>query len=382
MQTAALAATTLFCAHVMAADPPVTVQPASRPAHSIVTSAPAPSAATSPAPNETAVTLNGKGITEGQIHTTLQAGLQNRQLSPAQIAQFRERFRAQIVEMLIDAELFDEQAAKEEVTIDAKEATEKIEGEMAQMRKDRDMTQEELAEQVKRGTQMSYEEFVAKRAADPMVQKGYLRAKLIEKLFPEKLKVSDDEVKEFYEKNLETQFKKQATVKASHILLGTREMKSDEEKAKAKKQAEEILVEVKKPGADFAALAQKHSSCPSKTRGGDLGYFPRNGGMVEPFAAAAFALKVGEISNVVETQFGYHIIKVTDRKEPSTTTLETAAPGIRENLKREKLSNEVKAYSTQLRTNAKVVYPAGKAPATQPAVSLLNPSSRPAVRVK
>lgn len=89
-------------------------------------------------------------------------------------------------------------------------------------------------------------------------------------------------------------------VKASHILV------------KKRSEAEKILEELKK-GASFAELAKNHSECPSKKRGGDLGWFGR-GKMVPEFEKAAFSLKKGELSDIVKTQFGYHIIKVTDTK--------------------------------------------------------------------
>lgn len=90
-------------------------------------------------------------------------------------------------------------------------------------------------------------------------------------------------------------------IRASHILV-----KSEEE---AKKLLEEI-----KNGADFAKLASEHSMCPSGRDGGDLRFFGR-GMMVKPFEDAAFALKKGEVSEPVETQFGWHLIKLTDIQE-------------------------------------------------------------------
>ena len=78
-----------------------------------------------------------------------------------------------------------------------------------------------------------------------------------------------------------------------------------------------------KAGKDFTELAKAHSSCPSGQRGGDLGAFGR-GRMVKPFEDAAYALKVGEVSDIVETQFGYHIIKTVAHNEAKTTTLEEA----------------------------------------------------------
>ena len=89
-------------------------------------------------------------------------------------------------------------------------------------------------------------------------------------------------------------------VKASHILVKTRS------------EAEKLLGELKK-GASFSTLAQQHSECPSRKKGGDLGWFGR-GKMVPEFEKAAFSLKKGELSDIVKTQFGYHIIKVTDTK--------------------------------------------------------------------
>ena len=90
-------------------------------------------------------------------------------------------------------------------------------------------------------------------------------------------------------------------IRASHILVKTEE--------EAKKLLEEI-----KNGADFAKLASEHSMCPSGRDGGDLRFFGR-GMMVKPFEDAAFALKNGEDSEPVETQFGWHLIKLTDIKE-------------------------------------------------------------------
>jgi peptidyl-prolyl cis-trans isomerase C len=89
-------------------------------------------------------------------------------------------------------------------------------------------------------------------------------------------------------------------VKASHILVSSR------------KEADKVLNKLK-AGARFEDLAKKHSSCPSGRKGGDLGYFGR-GQMVKPFENTAFTLQKGQTSEPVHTQFGYHLIKVTDKK--------------------------------------------------------------------
>ena len=118
-------------------------------------------------------------------------------------------------------------------------------------------------------------------------------------------------------------------VRASHILISTKPIDPNADpnqaKAQAKDKAEELLKKVK-DGADFAALAKENSDCPSNAQGGDLGLFPR-GQMVKPFEDAAFALKVGEISDLVETQFGYHIIKVTEHQDPNQITFREGQDG-------------------------------------------------------
>ncbi len=112
-----------------------------------------------------------------------------------------------------------------------------------------------------------------------------------------------------------------ARVKASHVLIDTRNMKTDAEREKAKKRIEAVKIEIDK-GADFADVAKKYSNCPSAEKGGDLGFFQRKGSIVEDFAKVAFAMDVDEISEPVKTQFGYHIIKVTEKEEGKDVSYE------------------------------------------------------------
>ncbi|WP_331489741.1 peptidylprolyl isomerase [Tepidibacter hydrothermalis] len=128
------------------------------------------------------------------------------------------------------------------------------------------------------------------------------------------LEINDEKLKEYYDNNKE-QYKKEE-VKASHILFKTvgDDMKpvSDEDKKAAKKKADDILVRAKN-GEDFASLAKEYSEdTVSGNNGGDLGYFGK-GVMVPEFEKVAFGMNPGEISDLVESQFGYHIIKVIDK---------------------------------------------------------------------
>jgi peptidyl-prolyl cis-trans isomerase C len=121
------------------------------------------------------------------------------------------------------------------------------------------------------------------------------------------------------------------------------------------------LLKKVKAGGDFAALAKENSDCPSKERGGDLGFFDR-GTMVKEFADTAFAMKVGEISGVVETQFGYHIIKVTDRQKGGMTAFDKAKTDIVKSLQDKKKGELFKAMLEKIKAQATIVYPPGKEP--------------------
>ncbi len=131
------------------------------------------------------------------------------------------------------------------------------------------------------------------------------------------VEVSDADVEAYYERH-KSDYVKPEEVKASHILRKVEAGAGDEERAAARAKIDEILELAQAEGADFAELAREHSEDPgSGANGGDLGFFPRRGAMVEPFAAAAFALQeAGDLSPVVESTFGFHIIRLTERRIP------------------------------------------------------------------
>jgi peptidyl-prolyl cis-trans isomerase D len=140
--------------------------------------------------------------------------------------------------------------------------------------------------------------------------------------YKDQMKVSEDQIRDYYEDNLDT-FKEKSQVKARHILFRVAENASKEEEEKVQQKATAVLQKAR-AGADFSELAKKYTEDPSgKENGGDLGYFSA-GQMVKPFEDAAFKLKKGEISDLVKTPFGYHIIKVEDVKEARTKPLEEA----------------------------------------------------------
>lgn len=165
--------------------------------------------------------------------------------------------------------------------------------------------------------------------------------------FDKTASVSDEEIQKYYDENKESFYRDEA--KASHILISTLDENdkelSKEKKEEAKKKAEDILKRAKS-GEEFATLAKEYSEDPgSASKGGDLGYFPK-GQMVKEFEDAVFALKVGEISDIVESEYGYHIIKLTDRIDEQTT-VEDNKDDIKAKLLEEKYTSSIKKLSEE-----------------------------------
>jgi peptidyl-prolyl cis-trans isomerase C len=173
----------------------------------------------------------------------------------------------------------------------------------------------------------------------------------IDKKFVQKVTVSDKETRAYYDAN-QAAFKQPEQAKASHILIKVGPQADEPQKAAARKKIEEIQQKVKK-GDDFAALAKEFSEGPSSAKGGDLGYF-RKGQMMKPFEEAAFALKPGEVSDIVETSFGYHLIKLVGKKPESTIAYEDIKDKIQAYLKQKKVGEQVELYVADLRGKAKV----------------------------
>jgi peptidyl-prolyl cis-trans isomerase D len=162
------------------------------------------------------------------------------------------------------------------------------------------------------------------------------------------LTVTDADVQEFYTKNI-GQYTTPAQVRASHILFQT----SGKDEATVRTQAEAVLAQAKAPGADFAALARQHSEDASnKELGGDLNYFGR-GRMVPEFEAAAFSMKPGDISDLVKTQFGFHIIKLVDTQPEVVRPMTEVREEIADQLRWQKAQTEAESIANAVASSAK-----------------------------
>jgi len=143
------------------------------------------------------------------------------------------------------------------------------------------------------------------------------------------IEINNKDIENYYIQN-KKEFEQPEQVRASHILIRVNNFDNESEVKKAKSLLEEVLRKYK-AGTSFEELAKKYSEDPSSANGGDLGYFQR-GEMIEEFEKAAFDLNTGEVSDIVKTPFGFHLIKVTDHKEERNLSLQEAKPEIKEKL--------------------------------------------------
>lgn len=199
-----------------------------------------------------------------------------------------------------------------------------------------------------------------------------LREDLRRSLLPQKLQESFRDSQRLTEDDLRKSYDE---IKVRHILISVAGGPRPSPKAlpdeQAKRKAEQILKEIR-AGGDFATLANKHTTDPSnipqtydnktkrmvegRPKGGDLGWYKRGGGFVKEFEDAAFALKPGQVSDVVKTPFGYHIIKVEGTRRNLPKDFEKKKAELLENMKQERASREAAEFMSELRKNLKITW--------------------------
>jgi peptidyl-prolyl cis-trans isomerase C len=293
------------------------------------------------APDTPVAAVNGETISRGQLDREL-AGIQGRMARQGQpvpdgaLAQIR----GQVLDQMIGEELLFQESRKQKINVDDQKIQVQID-EMARSFEDKAAFDLALA-----NAGLSREVLTERLRRQMAIQQ------LIEDKIVAGLEVVEARADEFYKANPEI-FVQPEQVRARHILIRT-EAEAD---AAAKAEARERIDEIRRKaveGEDFAALAKTHSQDPgSKDNGGDLGFFAR-GQMVKPFEETAFALKENEISQVVESPFGFHIIQVTGRKPAETVAYETVKPRILEHLKQQAIREKLDAYVDGLRQGAKI----------------------------
>ncbi len=283
--------------------------------------------------------INGKTVLQ-QIDAI--AASMRQRLSPQEISQRVTLFYERALESCIEDVLLDEAAAEKKVS-----ATEEdIKGQIAMIMESQQIATDEEFDKFLEQQQVSREELT------DIIKTQMTRANLVDLITKDTPASGEEEIKKFYDDNPKY-FTKPESVQASHILLRVEEDASEEDKNALKEKLGKIKTDIESGAITFEDAAKQHSTCPSSAKGGDLGPFGR-GRMVPPFDEAAFSLEPGKISDIVETQFGYHLIKVTEHNEGGMEPLEKVHEAIQNHLDDVAKKDVVTAYIKTLRDKATV----------------------------
>ena len=291
------------------------------------------------------VTVNGQEIIEEEVsvEVTRMAEMQKKRMPPGMEMPdtMKQQMRNRVVDMKVEQVLLSQELEEndiaavtdEQVTEEVKkiasqkgQTMEEVEAEIAKM----GMTLEDIKGQVRMQMQMTA---------------------LMESVNPDGV-VTEADAKKFYDENPQ-HFVQKDQVQASHILCGKRGIKEDEYPAELEKiEAAKARLDA---GEAFEDVAKDISTCPSSAKGGDLGFFGK--GQMDPaFEKAAFELEPGQTTGVVKTSFGYHLIKVTDKKEAETKSFEESEEQITQFLTRQKQQGFWAEYSKTMREDATIEY--------------------------
>ncbi|WP_373501053.1 peptidylprolyl isomerase [Desulfococcus sp.] len=290
--------------------------------------------------NPVAAVVNGTKISRKALDRELTMVTQRMNSQGQQIGQEQfDKVRSNVLNNMIDRELLYQDALKNGIKVDSKA----VDAQLDKMKKNFPGDDE-----YRKALEMMNTSEADLKAN---ITQGMVIQQLIESKVTPQIQITDAQNKEFYDTHPEL-FKKPEQVKASHILIKAEPSAAEADKAAARKKIEEVQAKLKK-GEKFDALAKQYSECPSSEKGGDLGYFSR-GQMVKPFEDTAYAMKPGDVSDIVTTQFGYHLIQVTDKKPESTTAYDETKTKIGNHLKQEKMIEGVNAYIQKLKADAKI----------------------------
>jgi peptidyl-prolyl cis-trans isomerase C len=289
---------------------------------------------------EKAAMVNGVVITRAHYDKELKVHLervsrQGRQISDDQLAELKKG----VLDGLIEREVLYQESQKAGIKVD----NQKVDDQLAGIKK----RFPNEAEFQKALTNMDLTEAEVRT----QIQRGLAIRGLIDKEVADKIVVTEAETKAYYTGNPQF-FQQPEQIKASHILIKVEPTADDSAKAAARKKIEGVRKQLS-AGDDFAELAKEYSEGPSGPKGGDLGYFSR-GQMVKPFEEAAFSMQVDQVSNVVETRFGYHLIKVYDKRPEKTLAYADVKDKISQRLKQEKIQKGAQEYVETLKKDAKI----------------------------
>lgn len=290
---------------------------------------------------DTAAQVNDAVITRQRVQHSVEALMQAKRLNYGGVthpAQYKHLQR-QVLDELIGQELLWQEANRQGYAATGAEVDQTVE----QMRK-RFSSEEAYLTDLRQGG------FTPESFRDDLSRQIAVRH-FIEETLVKRVAVSEGEIHEAYAAN-QAQLIQPEQVRARHILIAVAETADDAAIADARATMEQVLAEAK-GGADFSELAKRHSTDATAANGGDLGFAPR-GAFVKPFEDAAFSLKVGELSDIVRTRYGFHLIKLDARQDTRVLTESEAAPQLRRYLATQKLQEAIQEEVRALRAKGHV----------------------------
>ena len=289
---------------------------------------------------KTIATVNGAVITQSDMDRGMESITQRRASmgTPMDEAQLKT-VQQDVLKNLINRELLNQESKKQKITVSDDQINDRLSKIKQRFKGDADFNA--MLSKMK----MTEPQIKTQLREDMAIQK------LVDSQVVDKIVIPDQDVQAYYDAHPEA-FKHPEQIKASHILVTVDPKADAAKKDEAHKKIESIQDKLKN-GGDFAALAKEYSDCPSKEKGGDLGYFSK-GQMVKPFEDAALALKPGETSGIVETQFGYHLIRLADVKPEGVTPFADVKEQVVQYLKQEKVKANLDSYIADLEKTAKI----------------------------
>jgi parvulin-like peptidyl-prolyl isomerase len=283
--------------------------------------------------NDVSITQQDLAIEAAQLSAEMR--FRNRPLTNGQLS----RLRKQLIENMIDRELLYQRALQRKIQIRNRWV---------------DLALKELKGQL--GDKAAYQSFLKQtgltdKQLKARIQKGLIVRRLLRREVIRQIKVSEAEMQAFFKQHPEF-FQRKERIRVRHILIAFNGQDNAASRGNALLRLQSIQLMLHE-NTDFASLAIEHSDDPSKVRGGDIGYLERQQ-LIGDFADAAFALEPGEVSDIVETRFGYHLIKAIDRIPPSPMAYRSARAKIERTLRRNKEKKATEAYLARYKRQASI----------------------------
>jgi peptidyl-prolyl cis-trans isomerase C len=288
-----------------------------------------------------AAIVNGVVIQEEEVNRGLLYHQQRLLATTGQVIRpdMMAEARKMVLESLIDRELLYQQSQKKGIVVDDAQVNEQLDR-LKKQYPNEQAFKESMAE-----------DHLSEDAVKSRIKMNLAVQKFVEKEFGGNVDITEGEAKAFYDGHPEY-FTQPETIRASEILIKVDPKADAAKKGEARKKLEDIQKRVKK-GEDFAGLAKEFSQSASAAQGGDLGEVPK-GRMPKSFDDAAFSLKPGEVSGVVENDFGFQLIKVNEKTPEKVVPFKDVEERIRQHLANQKVKQRVDEYLNEVKKTAKI----------------------------